>query len=348
MSALRLSGRLGVIVAFLFVLACLGLIFPFEIAFYVLVGWIWYGLRVIPEVRVDWGGVAMALVCLAGFAGGLHVFLGWLYDQLNNSAEPARIAFAWPARWTAALVAIVVLMFVAGVAATGVGHQVGWLLTAQPLLVSAGGARSAARRAQSVNNLKQIGLAAHNYHAAYEAFPAGATAARYGELLHSWQTALLPYLEQQPLYDQIDRTLPWDDPHNAPAFQIKVNSYLNPAIDEHRDAQGFALSHYAGNARVLGGLHPTTIAEVRDGTSMTILAGEVAGGYLPWGRPGNWRDPALGINRDPDGFGGPYTGGANMIFADGSVKFIKNTIAPEVLKALGTPAGHETVSVDSY
>jgi len=347
MSVGRVVGRSAWVAAILLVLGCLGVSFPLEIALYLIAGWALYLGRVGPEVTVVWGSVALAVVCLAVFAVGSHMFLAWLYGQLNASAEPARIGARWPARWTAALVAVVVLMFVAGTAAAGVGHQMGWLITSRELLTF-GGARNAAQRAHSANNLKQIGLGAHNYHEDHKAFPAGATATRYGELLHSWQTALLPYIEEQALYDQIDRTLSWDDPRNVPAFQARVGIYLNPAVREERDAGGYALSHYAGNARVLGGLYPMTIAEISDGTSMTILAGEVASGYLPWGRPGNWRDPALGINRSPGGFGSPFQGGANIVFADGSVRFIKDTINPAVLKSLGTPAGHETVSADSY
>ena len=58
--------------------------------------------------------------------------------------------------------------------------------------------------------------------------------------------------------------------------------------------------------------------------------------FKPWGHPANWRDPAKGLNQSPEGFGGPFPGGANILFADGSVRFIKNTINPTVFRALAT------------
>ena len=78
-----------------------------------------------------------------------------------------------------------------------------------------GAAREAARRAQCTNNLKQIGLAMHNYVAAHNnAFPAPALPGKDGKPALSWRVALLPYLEQQSLYDRFHLDEPWDSPHN--------------------------------------------------------------------------------------------------------------------------------------
>ena len=65
------------------------------------------------------------------------------------------------------------------------------------LLPAVQAAREAARRSQCSNNLKQIGLAMHNYHDTYKSLPYGANAA-WG---HSWSLWILPFMEQQPLYD---------------------------------------------------------------------------------------------------------------------------------------------------
>jgi prepilin-type processing-associated H-X9-DG protein len=57
----------------------------------------------------------------------------------------------------------------------------------------------------------------------------------------------------------------------------------------------------------------------------------------------NWRDANLGINRSPEGFGAPWTGGAHFLMADGSARFVSENIDPKLLEAIATPDGGETV-----
>ena len=80
-------------------------------------------------------------------------------------------------------------------------------------------ARPAARQTQCRNNLKQIGLALHNYADEWKVFPPAYTVDANGKPLHSWRTLLLPYLDQSPLYNRIDFSKAWDDPANAPELQ---------------------------------------------------------------------------------------------------------------------------------
>src|SRR5437868_6491270 len=83
-----------------------------------LFGWAGYLIRVIPNVRIGWEGVETAFVCLFVLAIGAHVFLRGFYDQLRTAIEtPSRNRRRWSPRWTASLVALVVLMFVAGITA---------------------------------------------------------------------------------------------------------------------------------------------------------------------------------------------------------------------------------------
>ena len=84
------------------------------------------------------------------------------------------------------------------------------------------------------------------------------------------------------------------------------------------------------------------LKDFADGTSNTILLGTVAARPKPWGQPANVRDPALGMNRDPEGFGGPeHWGGGLLLMADGTVKDVSRETDPRVLHDLGTPAGGE-------
>ncbi|MDZ4684380.1 MAG: DUF1559 domain-containing protein [Planctomycetaceae bacterium] len=163
---------------------------------------------------------------------------------------------------------------------------------------------------------------------------------------HSWMTMLLPYCDQMGLYQMVQLKSDWLDPVNAVAFSTEVPMFLNPSENGPRtSAEGYALSHFAANSHVLRYDRPISIASMTDGTSNTMLIGQVHDGFKPWGDPGNHRDPANGLGGGPNAFGSPHTGGIHVLMADGAVRFVSNDVLPEVLKALGTPAGNEQVSV---
>ncbi len=220
----------------------------------------------------------------------------------------------------------------------------------------------ASRRKLSVNNLKQIALAFHNYYSTNGRFPApvlygGAT----GKVPYSWRVAILPYLEQQELYNQYNFDEPWDGPNNRKLLDKMPTVYSHPGPDggpsSHINAsyfvftgKGTALSR-SSNAGAAGGIGgagsgPTgpTFSDITDGTSNTILAVE-AKREIPWTKPEdipfdpNGPVPELG-NFSPDGF--------NAVFADGAVRFISKKVSPNVLKALITRAGGEVVSTDAF
>ena len=76
------------------------------------------------------------------------------------------------------------------------------------LLPAVQAAREAARRAQCTNNLKQIGLGLHNFHSTHETLPQGApfSPGATGGVVPggTWCLLILPFIEQQELYDQLD------------------------------------------------------------------------------------------------------------------------------------------------
>ena len=81
------------------------------------------------------------------------------------------------------------------------------------LLPAVQAAREAARRTQCSNNLKQIGLAMHNYHDAHGGLPFGAAGVFDNVPGATWGGAILPYLEDQSAFDQFDFNFPMLDPH---------------------------------------------------------------------------------------------------------------------------------------
>ena len=94
-------------------------------------------------------------------------------------------------------------------------------------------AREAARRMQCSNNLKQLGLGLHNYHTANGQFPFGSTytQTQSTSTKHTvtWATAVLPYIEQQNLYDLFDFTVPITHANNTPALTTKVEVFTCPS-----------------------------------------------------------------------------------------------------------------------
>jgi Protein of unknown function (DUF1559) len=342
---------ISILSAALVLLTAMGVALPVDVAVAVGLGWIWYLARLYHEVQVAPDGAATAAVCLILFAVGSHLFLGWLYRAVRSAdgAPSAPDGERWKWRWTGSMTAVIVLMFVAGMSVVGMTHQLGWLVNSQePWIISGSGASGALARAQSTNNLKQIGLALHWYHQAHESLPPGGTFDREGRPLESWQAMILPYLEAGDLYDRIEISVPWNHSRNAPAFQTEVPQYLRPGIPATRNAAGYAVSHYAANVYMLGGSRARTFNEVSDGKASTLMAGEVTADFKAWGDPTNWRDPTLGLNSNPRGFASPARGGVTFLMVDGSVRFIKNSVDPKVLKALATPAGGEKLSSDQY
>jgi prepilin-type N-terminal cleavage/methylation domain-containing protein len=95
------------------------------------------------------------------------------------------------------------------------------------LLPAVQAAREAARRAQCVNNLKQISLATHNYHDAFKKLPA----ACYWDESPTWFVLILPYLEQQTSQTAWNLKVKWHHPDNAQARQQNLEVYRCPSRD---------------------------------------------------------------------------------------------------------------------
>lgn len=306
-----------------------------EMPFYLATGWAVHIHRLANETEIDWPAVATIAGTLVLFTFGLHRFCRWYYA----ARRPGEI---WQLRWSLCVTAIMLLAFGAGIAAIGITHQAFWLATAKERLALGG--RQAAGRVQATNNMKQIGLAVHDYHDAAKHLPPGSTFDEQGRGLHNWQTLLLPYLDQGPLFHKIDMQKPWNAPGNAEAMMQNLYVFRSPLIDSWAKEGVYPHTHFSGNAHVLS-VKPMKLLDIGDGASNTMLMGEIAGNFRPWGMPGNWRDPALGLHHGPDSFGGPGARVTIILMCDGTVRQVRNDIGSDVMKALGTPNGGETVDL---
>lgn len=156
-------------------------------------------------------------------------------------------------------------------------------------------AREAARNSQCKNNLKQLGIALHNYHETFGCFPYGEGRPGDGGIRYSGFVGMLPYCDQGSLYNQISdngfRIAPWDGAQVA--FTKKVPTFLCPSNTNY-DPGGIGKSSYAfsrgdstwdhnewtGNGRrgfrgmFSGNSFVSTVAGATDGLSNTIAMGE--------------------------------------------------------------------------
>jgi prepilin-type processing-associated H-X9-DG protein len=229
---------------------------------------------------------------------------------------------------------------------TADGNLVHWQTEAQidvadtgiaALVPAVTAARAAATRAQAQNNLKQIALAFHNYADVNGHFPSSVVIGPDGKTPHSWRVAILPYVEGTAVYEQYKFDEPWDSDHNK-----KLLAKMPPVF---RDAGAEATTTFSsyflltGETTIGGTKNGAKFLEITDGTSNTILAVE-AKHDIPWMKPDDIAyDPAKPFPK----FGGWHAGGFNAALADGSVRFISDTIDEKVLRALITKAGGEAI-----
>ncbi len=199
------------------------------------------------------------------------------------------------------------------------------------LLPAVQAAREAARRAQCQNNLKQIGLALHNYHSAMNVFPPSSVwkqgvnpeSGNTASLSENWVILVLPYLEQQALRDAFNLSLFITNAANMPARSTQLSVMMCPSDPYNRQAfngssnsavsnmgDNWARGNYAANASmgimssgsagnrttwsesryrgVMGANVSSSIEEIKDGSSNTILAGEIRAGITPYDSRGVW------------------------------------------------------------
>ncbi len=208
------------------------------------------------------------------------------------------------------------------------------------LLPAVQSAREAARRVASMNNMKQIGLALHNYHDVYNSFPARASVDKDGKRLLSWRVYVLPFIEETALYDKFHLDEAWDSPHNRGLIAQMPKVYLSPnSVAEP------GKTVYLGNASKSGIFSDaakkddprqsvtsgTRINRILDGTSNTIMLVEADdAAAVVWTKPDDLEfDPEKAIQAQ--GLGGMRPGGFLALFADGSVRFISAFVDQNIL-----------------
>jgi len=282
------------------------------------------------------------------------------------------------------------------------------------LLPAVQAAREAARRAQCGNNLKQLGLAMHSYHTTHGLLPSGVAydGPTDGSVPAGWQTgkgwlvSILPYVEQQPLYERFkpgfsgsflaNRGMRRSECRDAvktqlPLVQCPSDTTVSQNSTEQWQWVGIevALTSYkgvmgdnrmGGSASVHPGsepdchrtrkcnglfwrnsyLSPIRIEDIRDGTSCTLMIGHSRPRYFPCSAAyfsnGDYASTYAPINYVPEpflraewwnwwGLSSDHPGGALFCLADGSGRFVSESIDYGLYRALSTRDGGEPVNV---
>jgi hypothetical protein len=151
------------------------------------------------------------------------------------------------------------------------------------LLPAVAKVRMAAARAQSANNLKQIGLAVHNYHDTYAVMPPGNDDNHF-----SAAAKLLPFVEQDNLYKLIDFKKTIDDKANAEPRKVVLKVYQSPLDPIVSVSMDYGATNYLFNAGSKYDLNDNDgvfyqgsklkLTDIVDGTSNTLMAGETLKG----------------------------------------------------------------------
>ncbi|MFO0818328.1 MAG: H-X9-DG-CTERM domain-containing protein [Pirellulales bacterium] len=309
--------RFGTILAAILVVLVL-LFTELDLAVQMLFGWTSFLAQVLPKVHVRWDGVIVfgvgvaILICIA------HYLLAWIVRE-RNARRSDEAPIVWRFRSSIGLVFLSLLVFVVGIAMTGITHQVAWLAT-EPTPLYVDRVQSSADSEQSV-------------------YRPGTVAETLGT---SWIMEVLPYL---PFFQpDVDRSLAWNSPRNAPGFKKLVPMTICPSQGNPLwSPDGFGLSQVATNEELFAAGKQSGSRNQVIGSHVFLL-GETNAGFVPWGDPRSGRSASLGLRRNwtgvprgQVGFGSVHPSGANICLGDLSVRFVSNGTDPRVLEQLNQP-----------
>lgn len=252
---------------------------------------------------------------------------------------------------------------IGGIVTGGIGS----LLVAPALLIglmfpAVQRVRGAAERAKSMNNLKMIGLAMHEYESEHGEFPPAMVCDAQGQPLYSWRVLLLPYLmdaECQALFQRFNLAESWDSPANQALLDQMPQVYRHPTSQPNNQVTVYQVFLGQGamfepedpkmplrelsNKRLPKGLFTRSpavkIVHVTDGASNTVMAAE-ANYAIPWTRP--W-DLQIEAGKAPPKLGVTGASHVNLLYADGSVRNARLPVAEATLRGLISRKGGEAV-----
>lgn len=199
---------------------------------------------------------------------------------------------------------------------------------------------AASLRVEGMNNMRQLGLALLNYESAHGELPKATMTHESGNE-YSWRIAILPFMEENEMYERYRFDEPWNSKHNREVTSEIPAAFKHPSNESLTNTNYFAVTGPGTLFPPEGGI---TFENVSDGTSRTVMLVEAVRD-VHWAKPGGIPfTEAL----DPEKLGGFTEGVIYMNMMDGSVRSVSNQITPAMLVALYSIAGgdEDTVLAD--
>jgi hypothetical protein len=218
-------------------------------------------------------------------------------------------------------------------------------VTIWPYLLIYNGVKDSQARRDSLQNLRELTFAMHNYNDTFKTLPASAIYSKDGRPLLSWRVAILPFIEQQPLYQQFKMDEPWDSPHNIRLLEHMPKLYA-PLRGSTPQPHSTYYQVFTGPKTPFNGSTPPRIpATFTDGTSNTFMIVEGAEA-VPWTKPA---DVVMREGSPVPPLGATWGGGNNFCvsMADGSVRIVdRRRVSDQTLRLLIDPNDGQAIPGD--
>ncbi len=218
-------------------------------------------------------------------------------------------------------------------------------IVVQLVLPTIHAARARARASMCINNLKQIGVGLLNYHDVYECFPPAVARDSNGKPMHSWRTAITPFLDSSTFYMQYDQGQPWNSPKNLACLAACNGSYESVyRCPESAAPFGSGFTNYVmvvGPQTASPPVGAMKVDDISDGPSHTVMIVEIADSDIHWAEPRDLEFDRMSFkinDASQPSISSHHIGGAMVMTADGAVRFLNEATAAEAVKAMLTAA----------
>lgn len=222
-----------------------------------------------------------------------------------------------------------------------VGVSLAWIF--MPL----GGLARGTNERACENNLKAIALAMQQYEQLHGKLPPAYSCDANGKPLHSWRVLILPQLGEDNLYRQFHFDEPWNSQANLAVAQSMPSVFHCEAI---ANTGGLAPTQtpyqvVVGSATLFPGQASRKSNDATDGISTTITVVESADNLVFWTEPRDIHFDTMNfrLNSGSSSIGSRHPSGAHVVFANGDVLFMRNSLEPALMRALLTARGGEAI-----